>query len=262
MQVRKGQSIPSPISSDTTKEQSGTPAAPVDVTSPSNKFDTTKAQKRQSTPSPPSPIISDATKEQSGIPAASVDVTPVSDKVDLNVTAENDGSASMSTDQANKEQRLSDATPPMLGTPLTEMPTDNVDKREMDNVEVLPSNTDAEPSTHYANVSTNVEPAKENASDIHDGHPPPASEGIESASENQPTDAGLIINSGNSNPDLKKDQERSDSVNSDSAPNSDAILKDTDSKVESIDNGKSQEDKKNDASQKVEDPLDEVIHLL
>ncbi|KAF7819768.1 golgin candidate 1 [Senna tora] len=257
--AQKGLSIHSPISSVTTKEQSGLSAAPVDATSPSDKFDTTKDQKGQSTPSP---IISDSTKERSVSPAAPVDITTPNDKDDLNLMAENDGSSSMSTNHTNEEQQLTETTLPLLETPLTEMPTGDVDKREMDSAEVLASDTNAEPSTLSESVSTNVEPAKENASDIQDGHPPPISKGIEGSSENQPTAAGLIMNSGNFGADLKTGQESSESLTSDSAPNSGAVLKDSDLKVESIDNGKSQGDHKTHTSKKVQDQLEEAQGLL
>lgn len=253
LQARKGQSVPSPSSSDTTKEQGSISPVPVDVTSSSDKFDITKAQKEQS---------SATTKEQSGIPAAPVDLTTPSDEVDLDLVAENDGRDSSSSNQANKEQQLIDTTSSLLETPSTEKLTDDGDKHEMVNVEVLASDTNAKPSTISATDSTNMQLALDNASEIQAGHPPPFSKRIEGPSENQPADAGAVINPGNLDADLKKDQAKSESVTSETAPNSDTVPKDTDLKVESINNGKSQEDHKTDSSKKVENQLDEVTYLL
>ncbi|XP_054793097.1 golgin candidate 1-like, partial [Prosopis cineraria] len=259
--AQKGQAVPSPVISDTTKEQGGVSEDSVDVTSPSNKFDSTKVQKG---PSILSPVINDITKEQVGTPAEPVDVATVSEKVDLNLVAENDGSASMSTSQAKKEQPATDKMPPLSGTPSTEVITNDVNKHEMDNVEVLVDDNNAGPSTLSETISTDVQLPKENASDIHDGHSSPSNKGIESPSENQSTDTGLIMDPGNMDADLKKGQERSESLTSDTASNGDVLCKDTDLIVQSIDNGKSQEDHKTetDNSKKVQDQLDEAQGLL
>ncbi|KAI9118984.1 hypothetical protein K1719_009659 [Acacia pycnantha] len=256
--ARKGQAVPSPVSSDTAKEQGSIPEAPVDVTSPSNKFDSTKVQKRQSISSP---IINDITKEQVGTPAEPVDLTTLSDNADLNLVAENDGSASMSTSQADKEQQPTDTMPPLSDTPSTEVITNDVNKPEMDKVEVLVNDNNAEPSTLSSTIFTDAQIPKENASDIHDGGSSPSNKVIGVPNENQSTDAGLIMDPGNLDADLKKGQDRSESLTSDTASNGD-IRKDTDLKVESIDDGKSQEDHKTDNSKKVQDQLDEAQGLL
>ncbi|XP_054796207.1 golgin candidate 1-like [Prosopis cineraria] len=258
--AQKGQAVPSPVISDTTKEQGGVSEESVDVTSPSNKFDSTKVQKGSSILSP---VINDITKEQVGTPAEPVDVATVSEKVDLNLVAENDG-ASMSTSQAKKEQPATDKMPPLSGTSSTEVITNDVNKHEMDNVEVLVDDNNAGPSTLSETISTDVQLPKENASDIHDGHSSPSNKGIESPNENQSTDTGLIMDPGNMDADLKKGQERSESLTSDTASNGDVLCKDTDLIVQSIDNGKSQEDHKTetDNSKKVQDQLDEAQGLL
>ncbi|KAK4280939.1 hypothetical protein QN277_012491 [Acacia crassicarpa] len=251
--ARKGQAVPSPVSSDTAKEQGGIPEAPIDVTSPSNEIDSTKVQKRQSISSP---IMNDITKEQVGTPAEPVDLTTLGDNADLNLVAENDGSASMSTSQADKEQQPTDKMPPLSGTSSTEVIANDVNKPEMDKVEVLVNDNNAEPSTLSSTIFTNAQIPKENASDIHDGGSSPSNKVIGDPNENQSSDAGLILDSGNLDADLK-----TESLTSDTASNGD-IRKDTDLKVESIDDGKSQEDHKTDNSKKVEDQLDEAQGLL
>lgn len=258
MQARKGQAVPSPVSSDSAKEQGGIPEAPVDVTSPSNEIDLTKVQKRQSISSP---IINDITEEQVGTPAEPVDLTTLSDNADLNLVAENDGSASMSTSQADKEQQPTDTMPPLSGTPSTEVITNDVNKPEMDKVELLVNDNSAEPSTLSSTIFTDAQIPKENASDIHDGGSSPSNKVIGDPIENQSTDAGLIMDPGNLDADLRKGQDRSESLTSDTTSNGD-IRKDTDLKVESIDDGKSQEDHKPDNSKKVQDQLDEVSYFL
>ncbi|XP_061366231.1 golgin candidate 1 isoform X2 [Gastrolobium bilobum] len=212
-----------------------------------------KAQKRLSNQSN---IISDATKEKIGTPAALVDVTIPTDKVD--VISENDGSAPISTNHPKKEQQPTDATSPLLGTSLSNMLVDDVGKHDIDDAEVLVTDTDVEVAT----VSANGEPAKENASGIHEVDPPPVPEGIEGLSD-ESTNTGQIIKSGDLDANQIMDQEKSESVATDIVPNGDAILKDSDVKVESIVTRKSQEDHKTDISpKKVEDQLDEAQGLL
>ncbi|XP_028806589.1 golgin candidate 1 [Neltuma alba] len=257
--AQKGQAVPSPVSSDTAKESGGIQEAPVNVTSPSNKFDSTKVQKGQSISSP---IINDITKEQVGTPAEPLEVTTLSDNVDLNLVAENDGSASMSTSQADKEQQPTEAMPPLSGIPSPEEITNDVNKPEMDNVEVLVNDNNAEPSTIPSPISTDGQLSKENASDIHDGPSSPSNKGIEGPSENQSTDTGLTREPGNLDANFKKAQERSESLTSDTASNGDVVRKDAGLKVESIDDGKSQDDHKTDNSKKVQDQLDEAQGLL
>lgn len=260
LQARKGQAIPSPVSSDTVKDQGDISESPVDVTSSSNEFDSTKVQKGQSISSP---LINDNTKEQVGTPAEPVDVTVthLSDNIDLNLVAENDGSASLSTSQADKEHQHTDTISLLSCTPSTEVMTTDVNKPEMDNVEVLVKDNNAEPSTLLSTLSTDVQLPKENASNVHDGHSSPTKKAIEGPNENQSTNAGLIMDPGNLDADFRKGHERSESLASDTTSNGD-VCNDTDITVESIDNGKSQEDHEADNTKKVQDQLDEVSYLL
>lgn len=185
-----------------------------------------------------------------------MDVSTPRDKIDL--VAENDGSASISTIQPNKEQKPIDAASPLLGTSLSNMLAEDVGKHDKNDVEVLATDTDVEVAT----VSENGDPAKENTSDIRDEDSTSASKGIEDPSE-EPTNAGQIIKAGNLDANQNMDQEKSESVVTDIAPNSDATLKDSDVKLESIVNRLSQEDHKTDISPtKVQDQLDEVTLIM
>lgn len=186
-----------------------------------------------------------------------MDVTTPSDKVDL--VAENDGDASVSTDQPKKEQQTTDATSPILGTSLSEMLTDDVGKHDTDDVEVLVDDTAGEVAT----VSANGEPTKENASDSHEVDPPPAPKGIKVPEDEPTTSSGQIIKSGDSDANQNMDQEKSESVTSDLAPNSETAHKDSVIKVEPIENQKSHKDHKTDISpKKVQDQLDEVALIM
>ena len=92
--------------------------------------------------------------------------------------------------------------------------------------------------------------------------PPPAPKGVEGSSD-EPTSTGQIIKSRDLDASKNVDIEKSDSVASDTAPNNDPILKDSDVKVESVVDEKSQEDHKADISpEKVQDQLDEVILIM
>ncbi|TKY44579.1 Golgin candidate 1 [Spatholobus suberectus] len=200
-----------------------------------------------------SSIISDTTKEKSGSPAAPGDITTSIDKVDL----ENDGSASTSTNQP-KEPQPSDPTSPLLGTSLSKMLGDDVGKHDTDDAEALVNDADVEVAT----IAANGDPAKENASDIRENDPPPVPKGIEGPSD-EPASTGQIIKSGDLDANKNMEQEKSESVATDTAPNNDTILKDSDVKVESVVDRKNQEDQKTDISpKKVQDQLDEAQGLL
>ncbi|KAI4347070.1 hypothetical protein L6164_007919 [Bauhinia variegata] len=208
-----------------------------------------KAQKEES----PSPMLSDIAKERRGTPETPVDATTGKYKVDLIV--ENEGNASISTDQSNKEQQLVDSALPSISVPSIEMLTDGLDKCDTDSVEVLVSNDVGEVAT----ASANDELIKENISDINEDHPPPSSKGIKGPGEDQPVDVNEIIKSGDVDADLKLGQERSENV----APDNDSVLKDASPKVESIVDEKGKRDHKTDISpKKVEDQLDEARGLL
>lgn len=209
----------------------------------------------QKGPSNPSTIASDATKEKSGSPAVPVVVTTPRDQVDL--VAKNDEIASISTDQP-KEQQPTDATSPMFGASLSKILASDVGKHDKGDVEVLINDTDVEVTT----ASANGEPVKENASDIHEVDPTPSPKGIKGPSD-EPTISDQIIKSGDLDANQNMDQEKSESVAADVAPNSDTILKDSHIKVEPIVNRKSQEDHKTDISpKKVQDQLDEVKLIM
>ena len=194
--------------------------------------------------------------EKSGTPAEPVDVATQRDKVEL--VAENDGSASVSTNQPSKELQPMDSISPLLGTSLSEMLADDVGKHGTDDVKVLAADTDVEVAT----VSVNDEPAKENVSGIREEDPPPTSKGIEGPSD-EPTNTGQTIKSGDLDANQNMDQERSESVGTDTAPNNDDVLKDGEVKVESVANRKNEEHHKTDISpQKVLDQLEEVTLIL
>ncbi|KAK7245447.1 hypothetical protein RIF29_40293 [Crotalaria pallida] len=215
-----------------------------------------KAQKGRSNPSTIISDTTDATKENIGTPAAPVDVSTSTDRVDL--VAENDGSASISTSQLSNEQQPTDAASPLLGTSLSSMLAEDASKHEKNDVEVLATDTEAEVVT----ASAKGEPAKENTSDIREEDSPSVSRGIEGPSE-EPTNTGQIIKSGDLDANQNMDSEKSESVVADIAPNSDAIPKDSDIKLESVVNRTSQGDHKTDISpKKVQDQLDEAQGLL
>ncbi|MCI26351.1 golgin candidate 1-like, partial [Trifolium medium] len=173
----------------------------------------------QKGPSDPSTIISDdATKEKSGSPAATLDVsvTTPSDKVDP--VAKNDGSDLISTNQP-KDLQPTDPTSPILGTSLSKVLASDTGKHDTGDVEVLVHDADVDVTT---TSSANNEPVKENASDIHEVDPSPSPKGIkdhnhESTSTEPITKAGDL----DSNPNM--DQEKTEPVADDVAPNSDTI---------------------------------------
>ncbi|XP_027359255.1 golgin candidate 1 isoform X2 [Abrus precatorius] len=209
-----------------------------------------KAQKGLSNSST---VIGDTAKEKSGSPAAPVDITTPTDKVD----PENEGSASTSANQLKKDQQPTDATSPLLGTSLSKTLANDVDKHDTNDAEALANDTDAEVAT----VAANGDPSKENASDICEVDPL-VPKGIDSPGDG-PTSTGQNIKSGDFDTSKNTDQEKSESVAAEKASNSDTILKDSDMKVESSVNTKSQEDHKTDISpEKVQDQLDEAQGLL
>lgn len=206
----------------------------------------------QKGPSNSSTTISDASKEKSGSPAALVDITSI-DKVD----PENDGRASTSANQT-KEPQPSDAASPLLGTSLSKMLGDDVGKHDTDDAEALINDADV----GVATIAANGDPTKENASDIREMDPPPAPKGIDGPSD-EPTSTDQIIKSGDLDANKNLDEEKSESVAADTAPNNDTIVKDSNIKVESDVDRKNQEDHKTDISlKKVQDQLDEVIPIM
>ncbi|KAK7314418.1 hypothetical protein VNO77_32941 [Canavalia gladiata] len=210
--------------------------------------------KAQKGPSNSATTSSDAIEEKSGSPAAPVEVTIARDKLDLE--AENDGSASTPTNQPKKEQEPSNPTSPLLGAPLPKMLADDVGKLDTGDVEALANDTHVE----FATVPANGDPVKENGSDIHVVGPPPAPKGIEGSSD-EPTGIGQIIKSGDFDANQNMEEEKSESVVADVTPMTDT--KDSDVKIESVPNRKSQEDHNNDISpKKVQDQLDEAQGLL
>lgn len=198
--------------------------------------------------------ISDTTKEKSGSPPAPAVITTSTDQVDPG----NDGSTSQSTNQP-KEPQPSDATSPLLGTSLSKMLNDDVAKHDTDDVETLVNDA----NVRVATVVANDDPAQENASDIREMDPLSAPRGIESPSD-EPSSAGQIIKSGDSDANKNMDQEKSESVAADTSPNNDPTLKDSDvKKVESVVDSINPEDRKTDISpKKVQDQLDEVILIM
>ncbi|ESW24901.1 hypothetical protein PHAVU_004G170300 [Phaseolus vulgaris] len=210
-----------------------------------------KAQKGLSNSST---IISDTTKEKSGSPPAPAAITTSTDQVD----PENDGSTSQSTNQP-KEPQSSDATSPLLGTSLSKILDDDVAKHDTDDVEALVNDA----NVGVATVVTNDDPSQENASDIREMDPLPAPRGIENPSD-EPTSAGQIIKSGDSDANKNMDQEKSESVAADTSLNNDTTLKDSDVKtVESVVDRINPEDHNTEISpKKVQDQLEEAQGLL
>jgi len=201
-----------------------------------------------------STIISDTTKEKSGSPPAPAAITTSTDQVD----PENDGSTSQSTNQP-KEPQSSDATSPLLGTSLSKILDDDVAKHDTDDVEALVNDA----NVGVATVVTNDDPSQENASDIREMDPLPAPRGIENPSD-EPTSAGQIIKSGDSDANKNMDQEKSESVAADTSLNNDTTLKDSDVKtVESVVDRINPEDHNTEISpKKVQDQLEEVILIM
>ncbi|KAL3036415.1 hypothetical protein AAZX31_01G008700 [Glycine max] len=135
---------------------------------------------------------------------------------------------------------------------------DDVGKHDPDDVETLVNDADIGVATIAANGDT----VQESASDVCEMDPPPAPKEIEGPSD-EPTSTGQIIKSRDLDASKNVDIEKSESVASDTAPNNDTILKDSDVKLESVVDEKSQEDHKTDISpKKVQDQLDEAQGLL
>ncbi|MED6137926.1 hypothetical protein PIB30_069553 [Stylosanthes scabra] len=239
------------VVSDLAEEQSESkPPASNGQGSQGNRTKKVKAHKRLSTPAN---VTSDATAEKSGIPAVAVDETTQRDNVEL--VAEDDGSAPISADQPNKEQPMDPTSP---STSLSQMPTDDAGKHAIDDVKVLAGDAVAEVAT----VSTNGEPVKENSLGFHEEDPPQTSKGIEA-----PSDELIIAGQTNKSRDLDANQnvnqERSESVGTNVAPNKDDVPKDGDVKIESDLNRKNEEHHKTEISpQKVQDQLEEAQGLL
>ncbi|MED6131273.1 hypothetical protein PIB30_008312 [Stylosanthes scabra] len=242
------------VVSDLAEEQSESkPPASNGQGSQGNRTKKVKVHKRLSTPAN---VTSDATAEKSGIPAVAVDATTQRDNVEL--VAENDGSAPISADQPNKEQPLDPTSP---STSLSQMPTDDVGKHAIDDVKVLAGDTVAEVAT----VSTNGEPVKENSLGVHEEDPPQASKGIEAPSD-ELIHAGQINKPKDLDANQNVNQERSESVGTNVAPNKDDVPKepkDDDVKIESVPNRENEEHQKTEISpQKVQDQLEEAQGLL
>jgi len=201
-----------------------------------------------------STTISDTTKEKSGSPLAPVVITTSTDQVD----PENDGITPQSTDQP-RESRPSDATSPLFDTSLSNMLDDDVAKHDKDDAEALVNDA----NVGVATVAANGDPPQENASDTREMNPLPAPKGIESPRD-EPTSAGQIIKSGDSDGNKNMDQEKSESVAAEASPDNDTILKDSDvKKVEYVEDRINAEDHKTDISpKKVQDQLDEVILIM
>ncbi|KOM54198.1 hypothetical protein LR48_Vigan10g009000 [Vigna angularis] len=205
---------------------------------------TPKAQKGLSNSST---ISSDTSKEKTGSPLAP----------ELIAYPENDGITSQSSNQP-KEPRPSDATLPLLDTSLSNTLDDDNAKHDNDDVEALVNDA----NVGVATVAANGDPPQENASDTREMNPLPAPKEIESPRD-EPTSAGQIIKSVDSDANKNMDEEKSESVAAETSDN-DTILKDSDvKKVESVANRINQEDNKIDISpKKVQDQLDEAQGLL
>ncbi|KAH1205252.1 Golgin candidate 1 [Glycine max] len=240
------------VASDLSEEQ-GDSKSPASNGQGSQGKRTKSKPKAQKALSDSPTIISDTTHEKSGSPSAPVDIATSIDKVDPEI----DVSASTSTNQP-KEPQPSDATSPLLGSSLSKILGDDVGKHDTDDAEALVNDADI----GVATIAGNGDPVQESASDICEMDPPPAPKGIEGSSD-EPTSTGQIIKSRDLDASKNVDIEKSDSVASDTAPNNDPILKDSDVKVESVVDEKSQEDHKADISpEKVQDQLDEAQGLL
>ncbi|KAL4651891.1 hypothetical protein ACB092_01G193600 [Castanea dentata] len=213
----------------------------------------TKAQKRV-------PVNeSDTLQEQTGTVTSLVDVTPENDRAAQLI--ENDRTPTKSVAQTNDGQQHSiDKDSPMVGIPLTETLANDVVKNDADVMEVLSTVADVE----AVSLHSNAELVNENTSDSHKEQPPlslPAN-GVNIVNEDEPIDAGLS-KSGDTDGTGNIDQERSQSVSTDSPSNSETHLKDADIKVEPLINQNRQQETKADGSpMKVQDPLDEAQGLL
>ncbi|XP_050269515.1 golgin candidate 1 isoform X1 [Quercus robur] len=213
----------------------------------------TKAQKRV-------PVNeSDTLQEQTSTVTSLVDVTPENDRASQLI--ENERTPTKSVAQTNDGQQHSiDKDSPMVGIPLTETLANDVVKNDADDMEVLSTVADVE----AVSLHSNAELVNENNSDVHKEQPPlslPAN-GVNIVNEDEPIDAGQS-KSGDTDGTGNIDQERSQSVSTDSPSNSDTQLKDADVKVEPLINQNRQQETKADGSpMKVQDPLDEAQGLL
>lgn len=213
----------------------------------------TKAQKRV-------PVNeSDTLQEQTSTVTSLVDVTPENDRASQLI--ENERTPTKSVAQTNDGQQHSiDKDSPMVGIPLTETLANDVVKNDTDDMEVLSTVADVE----AVSLHSNAELVNENNSDVHKEQPPlslPAN-GVNIVNEDEPIDAGQS-KSGDTDGTGNIDQERSQSVSTDSPSNSDTQLKDADVKVEPLINQNRQQETKADGSpMKVQDPLDEAQGLL
>ncbi|KAK4601860.1 hypothetical protein RGQ29_011109 [Quercus rubra] len=213
----------------------------------------TKAQKRV-------PVNeSDTLQEQTSTVTSLVDVTPENDRASQLI--ENERTPTKSVAQTNDGQQHSiDKDSPMVGIPLTETLANDVVKNDADDMEVLSTVADVE----AVSLHSNAELVNENTSDVHKEQPPislPAN-GVNIVNEDEPIDAGQS-KSGDTDGTGNIDQERSQSVSTDSPSNSETQLKDADVKVEPLINQNRQQETKADGSpMKVQDPLDEAQGLL
>ncbi|WVZ13802.1 hypothetical protein V8G54_011368 [Vigna mungo] len=234
------------VATDLTEEQS-------DFKSPANG-QASQGKREKSKPkaqkglSNSSTIISDTTKEKSGSPLAPEVIT----------YPENDGITSQSSNQP-REPRPSDATSPLLDTSLSNMLDDDNAKHDKGDVEALVNDA----NVGVATVAANGDPPQENASDTREMNPLPAPTEIESPRD-EPTSAGQIFKSVDSDPNKNMVEEKSESAAAETSPDNDTILKDSDvKKVESVADRINPEDHKIDISpKKVQDQLDEAQGLL
>lgn len=213
----------------------------------------TKAQKRV-------PVNeSDTLQEQTSTVTSLVDVTPENDRASQLI--ENERTPTKSVAQTNDGQQQSiNKDSPMVGIPLTETLANDVVKNDADDMEVLSTVADVE----AVPLHSNSELVNENTSDVHKEQPPlslPAN-GVNIVNEDEPIDAGQS-KSGDTDDTGNIDQERSQSVSTDSPSNSETQLKDADVKVEPlIYQNRQQETKADGSPMKVQDPLDEAQGLL
>ncbi|XP_014511839.1 golgin-84 isoform X2 [Vigna radiata var. radiata] len=234
------------VATDLTEEQS-------DFKSPANG-QASQGKREKSKPkaqkglSNSSTIISDTTKEKSGSPLAPEVIT----------YPENDGITSQSSNQP-REPRPSDATLPLLDTSLSNMLDDDNAKHDKGDVEALVNDA----NVGVATVAANGDPPQENASDTREMNPLPAPTEIESPRD-EPTSAGQIFKSVDSDANKNMVEEKSESVAAETSPDNDTIVKDSDvKKVESVADRINPEDHKIDISpKKVQDQLDEAQGLL
>lgn len=198
---------------------------------------------------------SDTLQEQTSTVTSLVDVTPENDRASQLI--ENERTPTKSVAQTNDGQQQSiNKDSPMVGIPLTETLANDVVKNDADDMEVLSTVADVE----AVPLHSNSELVNENTSDVHKEQPPlslPAN-GVNIVNEDEPIDAGQS-KSGDTDDTGNIDQERSQSVSTDSPSNSETQLKDADVKVEPlIYQNRQQETKADGSPMKVQDPLDEV----